>query len=75
VNHAAQTTKIRRALRASASESRIRGQDCSGTISAAADFQRFGTNSKMNDLEAAIGLDGLAVFWQVFDKRRAASHD
>ncbi len=35
------------------------------------DFQRFGTNSKMNDLEAAIGLEGVATFREVFATRKA----
>lgn len=34
------------------------------------DFQRVGFNSKMNDLEAAIGLEGLELFDQHFDKRK-----
>lgn len=34
------------------------------------DFQRFGLNAKMNDLEAAIGIEGLAGFDEVFEKRK-----
>lgn len=34
------------------------------------DFQRVGFNSKMNDLEAALGLEGLELFDQHFDKRK-----
>ena len=34
------------------------------------DFQRIGFNSKMNDLEAAIGLEGLEQFDQTFNKRK-----
>jgi len=34
------------------------------------DFQRFGLNAKMNDLEAAIGIEGLEGFDQVFEKRK-----
>jgi dTDP-4-amino-4,6-dideoxygalactose transaminase len=34
------------------------------------DFQRFGLNAKMNDLEAAIGIDGLAGFDEVFETRK-----
>ena len=33
-------------------------------------FDRVGYNSKMNDLEAAIGLEGLETFHQTFDTRR-----
>lgn len=33
------------------------------------DFPRTGLNSKMNDLEAAIGLDGIDNFWDTFNKR------
>ena len=33
-------------------------------------FDRVGYNSKMNDLEAAIGLEGLETFQQTFDIRR-----
>lgn len=35
------------------------------------DFQRIGFNSKMNDLEAALGLEGLEHFDETFDKRKA----
>lgn len=34
------------------------------------DFQRFGLNLKMNDLEAAIGIEGVENFPKVFAKRR-----
>lgn len=34
------------------------------------DFERIGFNSKMNDLEAAIGLEGLAAFDDTFAVRR-----
>jgi len=34
------------------------------------DFQRLGFNSKMNDLEAAIGLEGLEYFDKTFNKRK-----
>jgi len=34
------------------------------------DFQRIGFNSKMNDLEAAIGLENLERFDQTFNKRK-----
>ncbi len=38
------------------------------------DFQRFGLNAKMNDLEAALGLEGLACFDAVFERRRRHLH-
>lgn len=34
------------------------------------DFQRIGFNSKMNDMEAAIGLGGIDQFYKVFNKRK-----
>lgn len=34
-------------------------------------FDRFGLNAKMNDMEAAIGLDGLEHFDDTFTRRRA----
>jgi dTDP-4-amino-4,6-dideoxygalactose transaminase len=34
-------------------------------------FDRFGVNAKMNDMEAAIGLDGLEHFDDTFTRRRA----
>ncbi|MBA7648251.1 GDP-perosamine synthase [subsurface metagenome] len=34
------------------------------------DFQRIGFNSKMNELTAAIGLEGIEYFDQTFDKRK-----
>ncbi len=34
------------------------------------DFQRIGFNSRMNELTAAIGLEGIARFDQVFEKRK-----
>lgn len=34
------------------------------------DFQRIGFNSKMNDLEAALGLEGIAKFDEHFNKRK-----
>ena len=33
------------------------------------DHQRTGLNSKMNDLEASIGLEGIGLFWETFNKR------
>lgn len=35
------------------------------------DFHRIGLNSKMNDLEAAIGLEGVEQFYQTIEKRVA----
>lgn len=35
------------------------------------DHQRTGINSKMNDLEASIGLEGVTNFWDTFDTRHA----
>ena len=34
------------------------------------DFQRFGTNSKMNDLEAALGIEGIELFDETFNRRK-----
>lgn len=34
------------------------------------DFQRIGFNSKMNDLEAALGLEGIETFDEFFNKRK-----
>ncbi|MFM7200292.1 MAG: DegT/DnrJ/EryC1/StrS family aminotransferase [Myxococcota bacterium] len=34
-------------------------------------FDRFGFNCKMNDLEAAVGLEGIENFWSIFNKRKA----
>jgi len=34
------------------------------------DFQRIGFNSKMNDLEAAVGLEGIEYFDETFKKRK-----
>jgi len=34
------------------------------------DHLRVGYNSKMNDLEASIGLEGVAYFWHTFSKRK-----
>ncbi len=34
------------------------------------EFQRFGTNSKMNDLEAALGIEGIDQFDATFDQRK-----
>ena len=34
------------------------------------DFQRFGINAKMNDLEAALGIEGVAGFPGVFEQRK-----
>jgi dTDP-4-amino-4,6-dideoxygalactose transaminase len=34
------------------------------------DFQRIGFNSKMNDLEAALGLEGIEYFDEHFNKRK-----
>lgn len=35
------------------------------------DFQRIGFNSKMNDLEAALGLEGIETFDEFFNKRKS----
>tara|TARA_R100001377_G_scaffold85281_1_gene71224 strand:+ start:6561 stop:7694 length:1134 start_codon:yes stop_codon:yes gene_type:complete len=35
------------------------------------DHQRVGHNSKMNDLEASIGLEAIGVFWNTFNTRHA----
>jgi dTDP-4-amino-4,6-dideoxygalactose transaminase len=35
------------------------------------DHQRVGYNSKMNDLEASIGLEAVGVFWETFNTRHA----
>lgn len=35
------------------------------------DFQRIGFNAKMNDLEAALGLEGIEHFDEVFNKRKS----
>jgi len=34
------------------------------------DFQRIGFNSKMNDMEAALGLEGIETFDEFFNKRK-----
>jgi len=34
------------------------------------DFQRFGLNLRMNDLTAAIGIEGISVFDETFNKRK-----
>ena len=34
------------------------------------DFQRFGLNLRMNDLTAAIGIEGIEYFKETFDKRK-----
>ena len=34
------------------------------------DFQRFGLNAKMNDLEAALGIEGLSGFGEVYETRK-----
>lgn len=34
------------------------------------DFQRIGFNSKMNDMEAALGLEGIEHFEEIFNKRK-----
>ena len=34
------------------------------------DHQRIGINSKMNDLEASIGLEGIDHFWETFNTRK-----
>jgi dTDP-4-amino-4,6-dideoxygalactose transaminase len=36
------------------------------------DHQRMGLNSKMNDLEASIGLEAIDVFWDTFRTRHAS---
>lgn len=33
-------------------------------------FDRFGFNTKMNDLEAAVGIEGIENFWSIFNKRK-----
>ena len=38
------------------------------------DFPRFGLNSKMNDLEASIALEGIEYFWKNFHKREMNVH-
>lgn len=38
------------------------------------DFQRFGLNCKMNELEAALGIEGLQDFDEVFERRRHLLH-
>ena len=38
------------------------------------DFQRIGYNSKMNDMEAALGLEGIAHFDGTFNKRKNNSY-
>ena len=38
------------------------------------DFQRIGYNSKMNDMEAALGLEGIAHFDETFNKRKNNSY-
>lgn len=35
------------------------------------DFPNFGLNSKMNDMEASIGLEGISQFWETFNVRHA----
>lgn len=34
------------------------------------DFPNYGLNSKMNDMEASIGLEAIPPFWEVFESRR-----
>ena len=34
------------------------------------DHIRFGVNSKMNDLEASLGLEGVEQFWNIFNARK-----
>lgn len=34
-------------------------------------FDRFGFNTKMNDLEAAVGIEGIENFWSIFNKRKS----
>lgn len=34
------------------------------------DFPNYGLNSKMNDMEASVGLEAIQAFWGVFDSRR-----
>jgi len=55
------------ALAREASSVRSHGRPCGDIYF---DFQRFGLNAKMNDLEAAIGIDGLAGFDEVFETRK-----
>lgn len=35
------------------------------------DHIRFGLNSKMNDMEASLGLEAIGQFWNTFNKRKA----
>tara|TARA_R110002020_G_scaffold55309_1_gene153537 strand:+ start:19804 stop:20937 length:1134 start_codon:yes stop_codon:yes gene_type:complete len=39
------------------------------------DHQRTGLNSKMNDLEASIGLEAIECFWDTFNKRHKIMKD
>ncbi len=34
------------------------------------DHVRFGLNSKMNDMEASLGLEGIGEFWKTFNRRK-----
>ena len=34
------------------------------------DHPRVGMNSKMNDMEASIGLEGISLFWDTFNRRK-----
>jgi len=34
------------------------------------DHPRVGINSKMNDMEASVGLEGVSLFWDTFNKRK-----
>jgi dTDP-4-amino-4,6-dideoxygalactose transaminase len=34
------------------------------------DHPRIGMNSKMNDMEASVGLEGISLFWDTFNRRK-----
>lgn len=44
---------------------------CHGRSGFYFDHPLYGLNSKMNDLEASLGLEAVDVFWKTFDKRHA----
>jgi len=43
---------------------------CHGRSGLYFDHPRFGLNSKMNDMEASLGLESINSFWSIFDFRR-----
>ena len=47
----------------------VNSTKCHGRSGFYFDHPMFGLNSKMNDLEASLGLEGLTVFKETFDKR------